>query len=115
MRQERRGVQRERGVRLLALSRFSISCSKLSKAVILSSRVISGSVDRIADMDMFIRSASEGPPKRALRASGLIGREEGVLPSAEGGVAVEVFSTLHFRRDWRLGSIVRVVCNVVVK
>ena len=45
----------------------------------------------------------------------MIGREEGVLPSAEGGVAVEVFSTLHFRRDWRLGSIVRVVCNVVVK
>lgn len=118
MRQESRGVQRDRGSRLLALSRFSISCSKLSKAVSLSSSVIWGSVERIADMERFISSASLGPPKRALRASGLMGREEGVLLSAEGFVVVVVgvFSTLHFKRDWRLGSILRLcfVCIVVV-
>jgi len=48
-----------------------MSCSKLSKATSLSSRVISGSEDFMACIDAIIRSASDGPPKRALSASGL--------------------------------------------
>ncbi len=68
---------------LFALSRFSISCSKLSKATSLSWRGTDG--DSRAAMDSFIRSASDGPPRRALRASGLMGRPEG--RSALGSVA----------------------------
>jgi len=62
--------QRLRGSRLLALSRFSISCSKLSKATSLSGRERSDEVERIADMDSFIKSASLGPPIRAFMSSG---------------------------------------------
>ncbi len=113
MRQERRGVQSARGARLLALSRFSISCSKLSKATSLSSREISGSEERIASIDSFIRSASLGPPKRAFSASALMVWVGG---AALGSVAeAEEFSTLHFRRVAIFGSIfvLFVVCEAV--
>ena len=92
---------------LFALSRFSISCSKLSKAVSLSGSPTWG--DCMAAMDSFIRSASEGPPRRALRASALRGRPEG--RSALGSVVevgsvegVSEFSMLHFRSWFMPGS-----------
>lgn len=73
-----------------------MSCSKLSKAINLSSRVISGSEERIAAMDSRIKSASLGPPKRELRASGLRPRFSG--GAADGSLDVEEeFSTLHLR------------------
>ena len=97
---------------LFALSKLSINCSKLSKATSLLESAMS--VERIAAMDSFIRSASEGPPKRALRASGLIGRlggaevalESAVWDSSEGWevVAEEVFSMDHLKRSFSLGS-----------
>ena len=108
---------------LFALSRFSINCSKLSKAMSLFSSVLSS--DNIAAIDCFIKSASEGPPKSELRASALIGRPEG--RSALGSV-VEVgsaeasaeFSMLHLRSwfmpgsmmwfDWRQRRLITVVC-----
>lgn len=59
--------------------------------------------ERMAAMESFIRSASEGPPKRALRASGLMGRAEG--GSALGEVdGVSEFSMLHFRILFMPGS-----------
>lgn len=92
---------------MFALSRFSISCSKLSNATILSETVTSGSEVVIADMEETIRSASEGPPKRAASASGLSVLWGG---GAVGSAAVEEeFSTLHFRRVDMLGSIAVVV------
>ena len=56
----------------------------------------------MADIDSFIRSASDGPPKRELRASALMGRPEG---RSALGLVVEVgsaegsseFSMPHFR------------------
>ena len=65
--------------------------------------------DRTVAMDSFIRSASEGPPKRVLRASALMGRPEGrealgsvvLVGSVEG---VSEFSMLHFRSWFRPGS-----------
>lgn len=90
---------------MFALSRFSISCSKLSKAIILSSRVISGSVERTADMEAFIRSASLGPPKREAKTSGL--RLRFVGGAAWGSFSVEEeFSTLHFRSWLSPGSMI---------
>lgn len=73
-------------------------------------------------MDSFIRSASEGPPKRALRASGLIGRlggadvafESVVGESSEGWEAVaevEVFSIDHLKRSFSFGSMI-MVCDI---
>jgi len=77
----------------------------LSKATNLSSRLISGSFERIADIEASIRSASLGPPKREFRASGLKPRLEG--GAASGSLAVvEEFSTLHFRSSLRPGSMV---------
>ena len=71
----------------------------------LSSRVTSGSVERIADMDSFIRSASLGPPKREERASGLRPRSEG--GAALGSLAVVLeFSTLHFRSSLSPGFMI---------
>ncbi len=52
-----------------------------------------------------MRSASEGPPNSALRASGLRWRFVG--GAAEGSLAVvEEFSTLHLRSSFMPGSIV---------
>ena len=102
--QPSKGVQSSKGPRLLALSRFSINCSKLSKAVSLSSRVTSGSVERMADMESFMRSASLGPPKREARASGFSPRLVGGAASGSLSV-VEEFSTLHLRSSFSPGSI----------
>lgn len=52
-----------------------------------------------------MRSASEGPPKSALRASGLRWRFVG--GAVDGSLAVvEEFSTLHLRSSFMPGSIV---------
>ena len=76
-------------------------------ATSLFSSVICG--DSTAAMDSFIRSASDGPPRRELRASALMGRPEG--RSALGSVvevgsaeAVSEFSMLHFKSWFRPGS-----------
>ena len=68
--------------------------------------------DRTVAMDSFIRSASEGPPKRVLRASALMGRPEG--RSALGSVvlvgSVEGFSEFsmpHFKSWFMPGSMVK--------
>ena len=90
-----------------------MSCSKLSNAMSLSSRVSSGSGERIAAMEEIIRSASDGPPKSALRASGFRCRFVG--GPVEGSLAVvEEFSTLHFRSSFMPGSMVCKVRLVVV-
>lgn len=94
---------------LFALSRFSISCSKLSKAVSLSARAMVG--DWMAAMDSFIRSASEGPPRRAERAAALRGRaglgEVVLVVVVDGSVGgVSEFSMLHFRSWFMPGSMV---------
>lgn len=93
---------------MFALSRFSISCSKLSKAMSLSERVTEGSGERTADMEASIKSASLGPPKRAFKASGLRPRFEGGAASGSFAV-VEEFSTLHLRSSLRPGSMIDVV------
>lgn len=122
-RRARRGVQRERLERLFALSRDSMSCSKLSKAMSLFSRVVVGSWR--TSIAAFIRSASEGPPMRAERISGLrslrgAGWErggEGAEGSAEGLETVEC-SIPHLRRLVRFLSILFegvVVMMVVVE
>ena len=121
-----RGVQSPNGSMLFALSRLSISCSKLSKATSLLGSVMSG--ERMAAMDSFIRSASEGPPKRALRASALTGRL-GAAEVASGSVVVEdslvgweavmeveivgveLFSMDHLKRSFSLGSMMA-VCGI---
>ena len=102
-RRDTSGVQRPRGSRLLALSIVSISCSRLSKATSLSGRVVCG--ERMAVMDCFIKSASEGPPKRALRASGLGGGRAVGAWGSEVSVD-EAFSMLHFRSWFIPGSMV---------
>lgn len=103
------GVQRPRLCMLFALSMLSISCSKLSNAMSLFSRDMSG--DWMAVIDSFMRSASEGPPIKDLRASALMGRVEG--SSALGSAFAEVlsreasvFSILHLRSWFRPESIV---------
>lgn len=54
-------------------------------------------------MEASIKSASEGPPKREFRASGLKWRFVG--GAAVGSLAVvEEFSTLHLRSSLRPGS-----------
>ena len=63
--------------------------------------------DWMVAMEAFIRSASEGPPKRVERALGSMGREEGGCRVAEGSVEVELgteFSMDHFKRLVRCGS-----------
>ena len=72
----------------------SMSCSKLSKAVSLEGRAIVGSW--IMLMDSRIRSASEGPPSRAWRVAGSIGR--GVGAGEEGSEAEAEASIDHLRR-----------------
>ena len=89
---------------LFALSSDSISCSKLSKATSFSSRECVG--DWIWAMDSFIRSASDGPPKRALSAPVSMGRkgcEVLFVVGAEASAGV-LFSMDHFRRFVRFGS-----------
>lgn len=75
---------------LFALSICSISCSKLSKATNLFGSDMSG--ERIAAIDSFIKSASEGPPMSALSASALRLRFGGWEASESGGLfgSVEV-------------------------
>jgi len=92
-----------------------MSCSKLSKAMSLSSRVSSGSGERIAVMEEIIRSASEGPPKSAFSASGFRCRFVG--GPVEGSLAVvEEFSTLHFRSSFMPGSMIcRLGLDVVMR
>lgn len=77
----------------------------------MSETLTSGSWVVIADMEETIRSASEGPPKRAARASGLSVLCGG---GAAGSAAVEEeFSTLHFSRVDIFGSIIAVGCLFV--
>jgi len=90
-----------------------MSCSKLSKAMSLSSTEISGSLERIACIDSFRRSASLGPPKRAERASGLMLREGSA--AAEGSEVVDAleFVTPHFRSSLSPGSILKAAVNLL--
>lgn len=83
----------------------------MSKATSLSSRVRAGSAEVIEDIEESIRSASEGPPKSVLRASGFRLRFEG---GGAFGSAVEAaeFSTLHLRSSFIPGSIVVLMCGV---
>ena len=80
---------------MLALSSDSISCSKLSNAVSLESRGVSG--ERRMVMADFMRSASDGPPKRDWRAVGLRGRDE-ESEVVDGVVELVLFSMDHLRR-----------------
>ena len=61
-------------------------------------------------MEDFIRSASEGPPKRACRALGLRARDgdggEVISCGDVAGWEVVEFSMLHFRSWFMLGSMV---------
>lgn len=64
-----------------------------------------GSVEVMEAIEESMRSASEGPPKSALRASGFRLRFEG--GGAFGSAAeAEEFSTLHLRSSFMPGSIV---------
>lgn len=77
----------------------------------LSSRVTSGSVESIAAIDSFMRSASLGPPKRAAIASGL--RPRVVGGGADGSFRMaEEFSTPHLRSSLRPGSMMCVLYAV---
>lgn len=89
------GIHSPRGCMLFALSMFSTISSKLSKAVSLSSREMVG--DWMAAMEVFMRSASEGPPIKDLRASALRGRSEGFVVAGESFRDASVFSMLHLR------------------
>jgi hypothetical protein len=114
--------------RLLALSMFSINCSRLSKAVSLFWRICSAEeleegsgVERMTVMEWRIRSASEGPPRRVLRASGFRGRDvdsevvvEVVVVVVVVGWEVEEFSMPHFRRSLRAGSFIVVLLLCIV-
>lgn len=95
----------------MALSRFSINCSKLSKAMSLSSMVISGSEDSIACIEAIIKSASLGPPKRAAIASGLSVDCGVVVWVADVGSSLLVaeFETDHLRSSFSLGSMLGVI------
>jgi len=105
LKQPSSGVQSSKGPRLLALSRFSMSCSKLSKATSLSSTLSSGSLERTACMEEIIKSASLGPPISAAKAAGSRPRDEGGAASGSAADAAE-FSTPHLRRLLSPGSIV---------
>ena len=98
------GVHNPNDSMLLALSSDSISCSKLSKATILFSRSTSGEYS--AAMADFIRSASEGPPKREERTSGLRPREADSTTLLLLVVVLSWFWMLHLRRLFSLGSMV---------
>ena len=94
-----RGVHRPVELRLFALSMFSTSCSKLSKAVSLLGSVASGCSMTV--MASRIRSASEGPPMRALRASVSMGRTGGGGCSGSESLEAAEFSIDHWRRELR--------------
>ena len=86
-----------------------MSCSKLSNATSLSSMVISGSEEVMACMEEIIRSASEGPPNRAARASGFRFVCGGAAAGSAALALAAEFSTLHLRRVARFGSAILVV------
>lgn len=66
----------------------------------------SGSEERIASIEEIIKSASLGPPNSAEKAAGSI-RDAGAGVCAVGSAAVAAeFSTLHFRREDMLGSMI---------
>lgn len=83
-----------------------MSCSKLSNAISLFSR--STSSECSASIAAFIRSASEGPPKRAESISGVRPRaeESAVLLEALGASDCWVveFWILHLRRLFMFAS-----------
>ena len=99
---------------LFALSMFSINCSRLSNATILSASATSGA--RIAAMLLRISSASLGPPMSTFSASAFSGRAGALAEEVDAGALAEewaasgfgapVFARLHLRRLLRPGSMI---------